>query len=86
MATLEASGTVCPGWVLLSVHLPGWVPFLHVCTKQPHGLVGALPGGDCWKAWPILDLLGREKAVGIFEVFLVQPPRNSQQDPEGDLN
>lgn len=75
MANLGASGTV-----------PRWVAFLHICTKEPHSLVVALPGGDCWKARPILDLLGRAKTVGMFEVFLAKLPRNSQRDPEGDLN
>lgn len=75
MANLGASGTV-----------PRWVGFLHICTKEPHSHVVALPGGDCWKAQPISDLLGREKTVGMFEVFGVKLPRNSQLDPEGDWN
>lgn len=31
----------------------------------------------------MLDLLGREKTVGMFEVFLAKFPRNSQEIQRG---
>lgn len=81
----EPVGLSAQGGYLCPIHLPRWVSFPHLHRKEPHSPVMALPDGDCWKAGPILDFLGREKPVGMFEAFLVKPPRNSHRDPQGSL-
>lgn len=58
VSKLGASGIVCQGVHFCPVHLLQRVAFLCICVKEPHSLVVALPGGDCWKGWPV-GLVGK---------------------------